>query len=625
MLRRTLRRSTDVRHTSVPALMQHPVEMAYYFPRFHPSTHINTAGIPELTDAVELMTRHGRPVRPAAAATAAAAATGTTARAQPVTRWTTTLSATASPTTADSVAAALKDNSKSLLLLERGVDILNSVGGARSPAVANLIRPLYAARFELLCGSEHLPRCDYAARIHVHKATLHQAAPLLLHNDVWDKSDVAQLDTTCVILAHFVKAFCALHPRPFHAAAAAAASTSSPAGPSSAAAAAAAGGGGGVSSTGSAKPSPLASLKSKGGAAAAAPPRPASSPATWAMEVEDGSGGTARLTLQMVHERIEEALRLAAAAYEKHGTAHPELRWLRPKLLVLKALLTIPLTGHLLHAQQLITDAAHYVDALTRRRNPLMDGLKERTREPELGLYMLLQAEMAARIFNWDIGLGQVDGDVVDLFTDAAGFYADAPNTALDGDAIMSDAKLPEQRFEAEAYACCLRSYATFLLGAPRPRATSTRDSPVFLEKQTFSPNPLLTVSTPSSDIFSDVRNVTELSLETCRRRTGEALDRALKLNRMLYPDYRQNAPATATLTAMACMYADTRDYLYATGLFESANKAATHLYGDASPERVFLQKLRYEFLAGVGSEQEAKTASHEVVHLLKRVDALPY
>ncbi|GET85567.1 hypothetical protein, conserved [Leishmania tarentolae] len=590
MLRRTLRCCTDVRHTSVPSFMQHPVEMAFYFPRFHPDTHVNPAGIPELIDAVGLMTRHSRRSRVESTATAStSAAESAMSPALPPTRWTTTVSATAKPTTDASVAEAQKDNAKSLLLLARGIDILNSVGGVQNPDVANLLRPLYAARFEILNGSEHLPRCAYATHMHVHKAILQEAAPLLYY-DAWDKSDVHQLDTACVLVGHFVKAFCALHPRPFHPVAAPAASSGS-----------------GCSHAPSA-PSPH-----KG----------ALNLAEWKIAVGDDGEG-AYLTLPILQDRVEELLRLATAAYDKHGSTHPDLRWLRPKLLVLKGLLTIPLTGHLLHAQRYIDEAAKIVDALTRRQNLLLDGLKARTHEPELGLYMLLQAEVAARAFDWDVAPGQVDGDVVNMFTDAAGYYADPPNTTLDGDAIMSERKLPEQRFEVEAYTCCLRSYATFLLGAPRPQATTTRDSPVFLPKQLFSLNSLLTVATPSSLIFSDVRNLSELPLDMCRRRTGEALDRALKLNRMLYPDFRLNAPAAATLLSMACMYADTRDYLYATGLFESAKKGVTYNFGDTSLEHVFLQKLRYEFLAGVGSEQEAKTASHEVVHLLKRMDALP-
>ncbi|KAG5487738.1 hypothetical protein LSCM1_08104 [Leishmania martiniquensis] len=604
MLRRTLRCCTDVQHTSVPSFMQHPVEMAFYFPRFHPQTHINAAGVPELIDAVELMTRHSR--RPRADTTAStSAAASTTSRAQPPTRWKTTVSSTAHPTTDASVTEARRDNTKSLLLLERGIDILNSVGGVRSPAVANLLRPLYAARFELLNGSEHLPRSEYATGLHVHKAILHQAASLLYYNDTWDKADVHQIDTTCVLVGHFVKAFCALFPCPFHHIAAPATSDA----------------------TSSAQMSPAARAAGCGGATASSSPpvrrKTAFNPAEWKLDVGDAGEG-ACLTLSMVQDRIEELLRLATAAYEKHGSAHPELRWLRPKLLVLKGLLTIPLTGHLLHAERYIEEAAKYVDARTRRKNLLLDGLKERAREPELGLYMLLQAEIAARAFDWDLTPGQVDDRVLQMFSDAADYYADPPNTTLDGDAIMSAAKLPEQRFEAEAYTCCLRSYAAFLLGAPRPKAATTRDSPVFLSKQLFSLNPLLTVATPSSLFFSDARNVSALPLDVCRRRTGEALDRALKLNRMLYPDFRQNAPAAATLMTMACMYADTRDYLYATGLFESANKAVTYNFGDTSLEHVFLHKLRYEFLAGVGSEQEAKAASHEVVHLLKRMDALP-
>lgn len=613
MLRRSLLRRLDVRQTCLPSFFQHPVDIAFYYPRFHPSTHINTAGIPELKDAVALMTRHSAKPTTAAAAAAAPSSSSTSA-AEPAQkessapRWTTTVSATSMPTDDATAAAAQKDNAKSLLLLERGIDILKSVGGAGNPGVANLIRPLFAARFELLQGSEHMPRCDYATHLHVQKVVLKESAALLYHNDVWDKSDVQQVDTTCVILGHFMKAFSALHLRPFHQ------TQATPAKPQAAS---------GSSSSGSGS---KGKVKSVGGAAAKTSTAPKNADlfdaVSWRLQV--GETAAESLTLAMVADRVEELLRLSGAVYDKYGSTHPELRWLRPKLLVLKALLTIPLTGHLLHAQRYITEAITYVDDLTKRTRLILDGMKGRHREPELGLLLLLRAEVAARIFDWEVPVGHIDDDVHYAFQEALLFYPAPFITATDAEGIMSEAKLSSRRFEAEAYACCLRSYARFLQGAPRPKATSTRDVPVFLPKQIFSLNPLLTVATSSPYVYSDVQRTEPLSLEACRRRTGESLDKALKLNRMLYPEARQNPAAASTLLAMACMYADTRDYLYATGLFETAKKAVVHSYGEASLEHVLVQKLRYEFLAGVGSEQEAKTASHEVVHLLKQVDSLP-
>lgn len=619
MLRRSLARRIDVRLTCAPSFFEHPAELAFYYPRFHPSTHINTAGIPEITDAVALMTRHSAPRSSAGTEDHSHHPRQPDIKkgAPSLARWTTTVSASAKPTTEASVAAAQKDNAKSLLLLERGIDILDSVGGASSASVANLIRPLFAARFELMNGCEHLPRSDYATHVHVQKTILKQSAALLYHNAVWDKSEVRQIDTTCVIIGHFVKAFCALHPRPFHQVPPRESSTSSNSGSDGAAA-----------STARAKHKVKSvgknnsSSNNGGGAAAADANLGLFDPTSWRIQV--GETANESLTLSMVMERVDELLRLSTAAYDKYGSVHPELRWLRPKLLVLKALITIPLTGHLLHAQKLITGALTYVDSLTKRTNLILDGFNGRVQETELGLFLLLRAEMAARIFDWDVPAGQVEDNIMNSYEEALQFYPAPYVTAIDADGIMSEAHLPTRRFEAEAYACCLRSYARFLQNAPRPKATSTRDMPVFLPKQTFSLNPLLSVASSSPYIYSDIENTVPLSLESCRRRTGEALDKALKLNRLLYPEARQNAAAASTLLAMACMYADTRDYLYATGLFESAKKAAAHSFGEASLEHVLVQKLRYEFLAGVGSEQEAKTASHEVVHLLKRVDSLP-
>lgn len=558
------------------------MDMAFYYPRFRPSTHITTAGIPELTDAVALMDK-----------TAAAP------------RWSSVSALCLEKGDGPGASAAQRDVSKSLTLLERGIDILNSAGGPSNPSMGQLLCPLYATRFELLNSPEHEPRCDYATRCHVQKSILQQAGQLIFYGNTWDETDLKQLDTACVIMAHFIKAFCALHPRPFHPSPSAASTPSSSASDTATVAM--------IKS----KPSAVTTAGHTSGSADAAQGIFAAQ--QWTLPL----AGSDVLTLEMVMARLTELTQCCAAACRTHGSQHPELRWLEPKLTLLKALLTIPLTGHLLHAQQYIDTATKQVHEFTQRSNLFLDGLKPRTQEAELGLYMLLQAEMAARIFNWCLPQGQVDGSVMEAYSDATEFYANPFNTAIEADGIMSEKNLHERRFETDAYACCLRSFASFLLGAPRPKATSTRDSPVFLSHQLFSLNPLTSVATSSHYIFSDVKETVELPLDLCRRRTGESLDRALQLNRRLYPEHRMNGSAAWTLLTMACMYADTRDYLYATGLFETASKAFAYTYGSASMERVFLLKLRYEFLAGVGSEQEAKTASHEVIQQLKQIDAM--
>lgn len=108
---------------------------------------------------------------------------------------------------------------KALILLDRVIDIYENINGGAAGAnvgVVNALRPLYAMRFELMNGNAHLPRPAYTHHVHVHKTILRQAGRLLLYNSLWDKGDVNQIDTSCVIVAHFVKVFCALWQRPFN-------------------------------------------------------------------------------------------------------------------------------------------------------------------------------------------------------------------------------------------------------------------------------------------------------------------------------------------------------------------------------------------------------------------------
>lgn len=574
MLRRSCFLRTAVASTSVPAHFVHAIDMAFYYPRFQPSTHVASMGIPEIKDAVALLQN---------AATTSSLTNSFSGEAY--TRWTAAAPkipntegnpmSSATESAADR-AARLKQWDQGLGLLERGINILENLGNnaAAIPAVVGVLRPLYATRFEVLNGVEHLPRGDYARHCHVHKTVLGQSARLLHHDEAWDATDPQQLDTTCVILGQFVKSFCVLHPKAFHA-------------------------------------PPQAPRKPSG----------AGLPA-WSLRVGDGE----TLTLAMVMQCIDRCLRLAADAtaakhHDDDGShrAAPQLQWLVPKLLLLKALLVVPLTGDM-------AEAAHCAEAATSavRAMATDDGRDV----PELGLFLLAQAEVAARSVGWqEDDVGVVDRAVMTAFSAAADFYGKPLEGSFDADGVVSGVSLQAKAFECQAYAACLRSMANYLMNAPRPPATSTRDAPVFLPGQLFSMNPLMTVAAgpePPQPVVSDGRPRDPMNVEECRRRTGIALERGLQLNRHIFPDDRDNAPAAWTLLSMACMYADTRDYLYATGLFERALKGFAVNYGAVSVEMALLQKLRYEFLAGVGSQEEAATASHAVISLLKQLDAMP-
>ncbi|CCW63986.1 unnamed protein product [Phytomonas sp. EM1] len=582
MLRRSFSQLLPIAGTCVPSNLHSSTDIAFFFPRFQPATHVMAMGIPEIEDAVRAL----QPDHATITVSLPRLGRAKRGEAQRCSRWTTAaVQPGMSNNGSSQLAERLRDREKGLELLERGIDILENLGGLHAPAAAipQALRPLYAVRFELLHGTEHLPRPAYARRMHVQKTILRQSARLLFYNATWDREDLHQLDTTCVILAHFIKAFCALHPRPFN--------TPPPASP----------GGGGTGK------------------------RVKSSVRDWQLPVGDAEHPEVVLTLPMVMKCLEECLVLATEASRHHGEEAPDLRWLPPKLLVLKALLNIPLTGNLFFSSQDLDRALELVDAMTSRSNPILYGLKEREQEPETGLFLLLRAELKARMFDWTLPAGEVDGALLRGFEQAAKFFSTPFESALDVDGILSAARVHERWFETQAYATCLTSGAVFLLNAPRPPSQSPREAAVFLPKQTFDMNPLWGVRSSSEVIFADVEDRIAFPIEQCRRRTGEAFDRALQVNRMVFSEHKMNPQAAWILLGMACMYADTRDYLYATGLFETAGKCVEENYGATSMEMVLVQKLRYEFLAGVGSEQEAKTASHGVIRLLKEMDSLSF
>lgn len=662
--------------TTAPPNFSSSTDLSFYFPRFQPSTHVKSSGIPELQQALEMLSSESIKVTQPPSTE-----DGTSShwrnreaerdRERVVQRW----------NGVGNRGFSVVDTAKCLSLLDRGIEILEGAGGVRSAGIRPLLLPLYATKMEILHGTAHLPRptfdcsngssstsssssaCYRSGALHVQKHVLYHTSRLLLNGDGWAIGDCGALcpvtiDTHCVLLAHFVKAFSTLHTRPFNKTAAGSVAKSSVASIKSSASSKKTSGGNSHNDSTS-KSNPYASSAPK-----------------WSFPV--GEEGT--MTLDVALERLDQLFQRCEAAAQTskeqeamtqsagieapvgsasfHASSDSWKLYL-PKLLHLKAILTIAHSGHLLRAKQYVDQAAERVHLLRKRSHVLLDGLRdgERPAEPELGLFLLAQAEMMARVWDWNGGktimvskpnssekipAGELDEDVFDAFENAAGFYAAPFTTNTKADGIMDLSLIPEREFEVHAYAVCVLSLAVTLLGVPRAtppgvasgsksngpvlRSVHEDTKPVFLPQQLFSLSPaLLAVQSPSSVIFADSSRLRPFTVEEARRSVGRMLERALQLVRALYPDDRDHPLAGQILTVMACLYADTRDYLYASGLFESARRAVHNRYGGPlAVESVFLEKLRYEFLAGVGSAEEAKTAGHEIVHHLKQIDALP-
>lgn len=730
--------------TCAPPHFASSTDIAFYFPRFQPSTHVQSAGIPEIKEAVALLASQTIQVALPSPADLDRShwrqrEEGTHAhRLVKSKRWLSVGKAFSreSHSSAASVSASsIAEKTMCLQLIDRGIDILECAGGLEVSAIREVLLPLYATKWELLQGTAHLPRptfdyttyasgstargsgsvghsstCYRGGVLHVPKHILYHTSRVLVKDDHWSLESGGflspqKIDTDCMVLAHFVKAFSLLHTRPFNQSSAKSNPATSPT----------------YSGSGQRQGG---SLKSTHSGSRFTPHSYASAnKSSWSLTIENNGGGDKGImTLEIALKRVDQLIERCKAAMQEaskkkkttadgasssatpgssNGHAEgreggeaplPDSGWdvldswkfYIPKLLLLKAILTIGYSGHLLHAKKCVDEAAAYVHGLQKRSHILLDGLREgeRPAEPELGMFLLAQAEMMARIWNWGGGkliqarktstreeddsssssrgngetnamVAELDEDVFEAFDNSAGFYA-APftsNTKADG--IMDLSLVAEREFEVHAYAVCVLSLATVILGVPRVASTSNsvvaslfashtgskqkesppmfsavhQDSkPVFLSQQLFSLHPpLLSLDCPSLITFSDSSRLRPFSVEEARRMAGVLLKRALELVRALYPDDRDHPLAVQILTAMACLYADTRDYLYASGLFESARRGTyMHYGGPRSIEGIFVDKLRYEFLAGVGSEEEAKTAGHEIVQHLREVDQLP-
>lgn len=325
--------------------------------------------------------------------------------------------------------------------------------------------------------------------------------------------------------------------------------------------------------------------------------------------------------LQFAMDHVTQLIRLADIAASTHGASHPSLKYVPVKLTVLKAIITVALDGNLATAQSLIMSAAGIVEEWGQKRHLLGDV----NQDPILGILMLLNAEISARIFNWT-GYQRnesVDNDVLLKFQQACEFYSGrfASPTEVDGimnpkaESISTYTKgqtASEDLILRDHYSTCLLSFGNFLLSAPRSNPKET----IFAKGEAFCRNAITTIASGTDMMFDDCRVPTLLKVQTARKQAEVAFDRALKINRMLLPDNKHNEKAGWMLMSMACCFGDLRDYLYATGLMSNATNTFREVYGELSEEHMFLLKLEERLLNGMGSAKEAETRRNRIAAL---------
>ncbi len=483
-----------------------PADLAFFYPRFQPATHLPVAsGLPEVTAAVSALQE-----------------------------------------------GALGFN-KAFPILSRCQDIFDNLG-PHMDAVAAMHRPVVAARIQV---AKSTPRPHFAQSSIANFdlwVVENTSRALSVSAEVWLRDDEQQFDTTCVLLAQFVESFCKLH-------------------------------------------------------TALSPEQSAQNIASdWTCE-----GWTLRKALALVEELLVISERLMRKPENSNVVKRKvnNLGWARVKLYLLKSLLLILTTGNVIRANEMVTQSITEVEMWTMKARTIFDPPMKGV--PELGLLYQFQAEYRWRMFDWCTYPEETtDGLVVAAMSRGISYYHYSPDgTQQDLDSSVDAARVEDlDLLELDAYSTCLLSSANFFLSMPQPDAAKA----AFTHRIRFSPSPLVTAMAGGTAAkTSEVQERQGLTLHNARKRALRCLERALKVNRKLFPDHPTNAKAGQILLSMACLYADMRDYLFSVGLFNKAGPCFLESYGPHSDEYMHFLELEAQCLKSLGSGKESESRYEKI------------
>ena len=283
----------------------------------------------------------------------------------------------------------------------------------------------------------------------------------------------------------------------------------------------------------------------------------------------------------------------------------------------------------------------------------VLDRNEAKKRPVEGGLFLTLNAELLARKSYGTFGPNQVDGPLVDIYTSAVEYYrtsvedsAKADSLALTASSVLSaeqKALLREQRAaEQDHYATALMAAGNFFLcGAPRPPPATNKpqdtriwDSPHV--QLAYLQSPIVGARAGSDQLFTEsVRGAmgggnmaTDMPFDLALKAAQQHLEKALQMTRSVASSTSSSAngggvtndssdasgassvynlKAAHILRSLACVYCEMKDYLYATGLFASAERAFAHHYGPRSAEVLDLLALQETYQRRIGATREGE------------------
>ena len=470
--------------------------------------------------------------------------------------------ATALPEVKEAVSALQEGplgSSKALSALGRCQEIFENIG-PHMAMVSAMHRPTVAAR---ILVAKRIPRPQLAQTSIAHLDTwvlVETSRALNISADVWLRDDEVQFDASCVLLAQFVDAFCKLHQAliPEH--------------------------------------------------------DNHTIPAEWQCE-----GWTLAKAFALVDELLSVSERLLRKPEHAKLVAQKDnhFAWARTKLYLLKSILLFITTGNTYRANGMVTQDIDEVEMWKMDRRSFFDPFLKGV--PELGLLYQFQAEYKWRMFDWKTCPDEAtDGIVVMAMSKGISYYHFAPEGAATAFDPIMEASMADQLelIELDAYTTCLLSSANFFLSMPHP----TPDKAVFTHQLRFTTSPLVTTRSVVQP-HADVAEKQSLTLHNARKRAQRCLERALKVNRRLFPDNLNTAKAGYMLLSLGCLYADLRDYLFCVGLLNKAGPCFLENFGPHSDEYMHFLTLEAQCLKGLGSGKESESRYEKIAAIKERRD----
>lgn len=259
----------------------------------------------------------------------------------------------------------------------------------------------------------------------------------------------------------------------------------------------------------------------------------------------------------------------------------------------LRALAEVHETGDLVQAVEMLANSQALLSSIDRS---------------DQGLLTVLRANVVQRAVGGIWGVDAFDEEITHHFDRALATF----HTKFDFELPEQCLQMPRQPDTdgfRDAYASVLDAYSNFYLSFSR--VNQVLPPWVFHQYAPALSMPML----PLSDPFTTRYSTSKVTC-TARRTLGTAQtmsERALKINRVIFPDRRDNLKSAMHLATMALVYAEARDYLHCSGLFNSAMRVVESNYGRGSEEVLDLLKVMEAFQRSIGSPKEAEATRHKV------------